>query len=117
MTFLNDIPFNFLIADGFVYEGRGFEYQGEIPTNESVSKFDDLGLIVAFIGTFSDKKPSNRQNETFFAFIQDSVSDGTITTNFTLLAQSQLVKSVESAELVDSLRSWSQFYESLCALF
>lgn len=111
MTFLKDIPFNFLIAEGLVYEGRGFVYQGEIPSNESLSKFDNVGIIIAFIGTFNGKKPSERQNETFFAFLEDSVSDGFIKPNFTLLVQSQLIKSEYADGLIDALKPAINFYE------
>jgi hypothetical protein len=62
MKFLDDIPYNFMIGDdGFVYEGRGFRYQGEVPGNNSASSFGDVGMFVAFIGNFTVNQPNSRQ--------------------------------------------------------
>jgi hypothetical protein len=62
LQFLKDIPFNFMIGDdGFVYEGRGFRFQGEIANNNATSSFNDIGIFVAFIGTFSNREDPSQQ--------------------------------------------------------
>jgi hypothetical protein len=91
MQFLKDIPFNFLIGDdGFVYEGRGFRFQGEIASNDSTSSFDDIGIFVAFIGTFSNQQPSEGQVTTFNRFLELSTNRDVLMRNYTLLLQDQL---------------------------
>lgn len=89
---LLDIPLNFLIGDdGHVYEGRGFGHQGEVPQNNLTSSFDDIGLIIAFIGTFFDLQPSHGQLKTFGDFLDASVLDEVIEQNFPILLQDQLI--------------------------
>jgi hypothetical protein len=90
-----DIPFNFLIGgDGNVYEGRGDRYQGQISQRTSESSFEELeelGLIVAFIGSFVDEGPSARQQQTFRAFLDSSVRREVLQEDFQILSQDQLV--------------------------
>lgn len=111
---LFDIPWNFLIGDdGAVYEARGFKYQGVILSKEESSitphvaaitppieqcppdiehSLFDTGIIIAFIGTFQDKKPSGNQIETFHAFVDYAVTKGYVKEDFVLLAQDQLAE-------------------------
>lgn len=90
---LKDIPWNFLIGDdGFVYEGRGYYFQGEIPSNKSLTNsFDDVGLIIAFIGTFTIVQPSLKQIGTFNAFLENSVRRDFLEEDYVLLLQDELV--------------------------
>lgn len=116
---LKDIPFNFMIGcDGIVYKGRGFESRGErfIPPDNLtgnliatkkwtrkassylVSMYEEpivdfLGknlFIVAFIGNFTEQKPSDKQLQTFSGFLDRSVSRDVMTHNFTLMTQKQI---------------------------
>lgn len=91
-----DIPWNFLVGDdGNVYEGRGFRFQGEESQNGSViSSFNDIGIHVAFIGTFINENdnPSFSQVMTFEAFLTDSVRRDFVVQNYTLLSQDQLLQ-------------------------
>lgn len=59
METLNDIQYNFLIgSDGYVYEGRGFDFQGEVVREDIISEFYPTALYIAFIGDFKDKRPN-----------------------------------------------------------
>lgn len=76
-----------------VYEGRGFRYQGEIPSeNSKTSSFDDIGILVAFIGNFSIRPLSSRQILSFSTFLDTSLQRDTLMNNFTLLLQDQLIE-------------------------
>lgn len=111
MNVLHDIPYNFLIGgDGFIYEGRGFTFEGEIISNRSISSFSDLGIIVAFIGTFSNVGLSELQSEAFFTFINESMKDGNIISNHILLLQDQLARGdIPADRLLDLVKSSSKF--------
>lgn len=111
MNVLHDIPYNFLIGgDGSIYEGRGFTFEGEIVSNRSISSFSDLGIIVAFIGTFSNVGLSELQSEVFFTFINESMKDGNIISNHILLLQDQLARGdIPADRLLDLVKSSSKF--------
>lgn len=88
-----DIPWNFLIGDDeMVYEGRGFLYQGEIPSNGTLTNsFENVGLFIAFIGTFTTNSPSSGQILTFNNFIDNSVRRDFLEEEYVLLLQDELV--------------------------
>lgn len=94
-SFLVDIPYNFLVANGFVFEGRGFSYQGEISYNRTVSNYNDIGIVIAFIGTFNKSSLLNVSEiikKTFLPFVKVAESFGLISPDFLLLSQDQLAK-------------------------
>lgn len=103
---LVDIPWNFLVGgDGFVYEGRGYKYQGELLPKNSTSSYDSVGLIVAFIGTFTDQYPTPDQIETFKFFLENSVSRDLLLENYVLIIEDQLnTKENPAVELLESLK-------------
>lgn len=129
-TSLFDIPWNFLIGDdGAVYEARGFKYQGVILVKEDkplvaaaapllVSSSDtepclfETGIIVAFIGTFQDKKPSQNQIDAFYAFVDYSTMNGYVKEDFALLAQDQLAEErVPTEGLHEAFGPFKSFYK------
>ena len=88
---LSDVPYNFLIGDdGNVYEGRGFTYQGEIVSKNFFDAYHE-SIIVAFIGNFSSKQPSEEQLESFNSFLSKSAAENKIMSNFALFSQNQLI--------------------------
>lgn len=109
---LAGIPFNFLIGDdGFVYESRGFFYQGEIVNNDSPTSFDDV-FIIALIGTFVDNKPSDSQMSTFNNFLNQSVRQDYFAEDFTLLLQDQLTMTEPAGGLQLMLKLRDEFHSS-----
>lgn len=113
--YLKDIAFNFCIGDdGFVYEGRGFRHQGEIPSNTTTSSFGETGLIIAFIGNFTDTVPSQAQVETFQKFLLHSVRRDVIIRSYTLFLADQLtLKEEKFADgLLQVIKDEEQFYSS-----
>lgn len=85
MKDLPDIPFNFLIGDdGNIYDGRGFLYQGDIPRSNRSHIQLNFGLVIAFIGDYSEEPPSTNQTENFFRFLDSSAERDMIDDNFAL---------------------------------
>lgn len=107
-----DIPYNFLIGDdGFIYEGRGYRYQGEITTTSSVSSYDDIGIFVAFIGTYNDAQPSNVQNNSLNEFLKHSVRRDMVAIDYIILSQDQLTLSESPAKgILEFAETRSDFY-------
>jgi len=90
---LKDIPYNFLIgSDGKAYEGRGFRFEGEHTSNPNGSNYNDLGIGIAFIGTFESKQPSSKQMKIFDTFIKTGMYQANIQDWYTIFLQDQLVK-------------------------
>jgi hypothetical protein len=82
---LKDIPYNFLIGDdGRSYEGRGFDFEGEILGSNSLI---ETGLVIAFIGTFTDHSPSPQQNATFNGFLGNILRREALSNNYTLIPE------------------------------
>lgn len=97
---LNDIPYNYLIGDdGFVYEGRGERLQGEHTSTLNGSSYNEIGICVAFIGTFEEMPPSDTQLETFQNFIETFVNRGIIDSDYKIFSQDQLKKMKETEAL------------------
>jgi len=103
---MKDIPFNFLIGgDGTVYEGRGYQYEGEsfynrsnenliflprIDDNVTLSSLNALGISVAFIGTFESQELNHVHIQTFASFLELSVSQDWIVQDYSILLQDHL---------------------------
>ena len=91
MDTLNDIPYNFLIGDdGNVYEGRGYAFQGEIASKNFFNDYH-RSIIVAFIGNFSSKQPTEEHVKLFNNFLTKSVAENKIMPNYELFSQNQLI--------------------------
>lgn len=85
MKELPDIPFNFMIGDdGNIYDGRGFFSQGDIPRSNGSHILLNFALVIAFIGDYSEEKPSANQTENFFRFLDSSAQRDMIDNDFVL---------------------------------
>lgn len=105
---LLDIPFNFLVGDdGNIYEGRGFYFQGEIPRNDGVNEFVNRGLIIAFIGDFTERQPSENQSRTFFGFLNSCAERDMIDENYVL----SLDENLSASGLNETLRQSPHFHQ------
>lgn len=113
--YLTDIPFNFLIGDGIIYEGRGLKYQGEISNNLTVSNYNDIGLLVGFMGTYAGKELSELAMSTFFTFINVLIYTGEIHRRFDLISQDQLIPHMRGSpdkEFIGNFRGTVNFHDS-----
>ena len=108
MKTMIDIPYNFLIGDdGNLYEGRGFDFQGEIVMRNNSTDSDESGIIVAFIGNFTSQRPSSQQMKTFLNFL-NHFRGSKIVANYTLLSQDQIIG--ESSDKFAEVFSENQNY-------
>lgn len=83
---LTDIAYNFCIGqDGNVYEGRGWNVQGE-----DISGFSSHSLSICFIGTFDTEIPNFRAFLTAQELILCGINKGFISSSYALLAHRQV---------------------------
>lgn len=98
-------------GEGSLFEGRGFDFQGEIPTNNSFFDQRNIGLVVAFIGTFTSQRPSDVQVLTFNQFLSSSIARDLINRNFTLLQADEVINSEREVNgIVDILKDLPEFH-------
>lgn len=90
-----------------MYEGRGEKLQGEHTSTLNGSSYNDIGICVAFIGTFEETQPSVTQLETFHNFIVTFVSRGIIDSDYKIFSQDQLKKNERNR----SFKDYSKIYE------
>lgn len=111
---LNDIPYNFFIGgDGSVIEGRGFNVEGEHTENVDGSSFNDIGICVAFIGTFNENQPLDKQIEGFYNFTVQYVNEGLIAEDYKIFFHDQLAKpKVPADALFEVVKTFENFYSS-----
>lgn len=106
----SEFSYNFLIGDdGNVYEGRGYQFEGEITNDQT---FNYLGLIIVFIGKFDTSPPSTRQVSTLETFL-DALDDRQIlTTDYNILLEYQLINAdVPFSEILSVLSKMEKFHE------
>ncbi|XP_070503130.1 peptidoglycan recognition protein 4-like isoform X2 [Chironomus tepperi] len=111
---LEDIPYNFLIgADGNVYEGRGFGYQGQHTRNIAATEYNSIGIMIAFIGNYKSTSPSLDQIillENFIKFFQES---GNISSQYLIFSQDDLMHRDLTADSLNSAVANMKNYHSL----
>lgn len=116
---LNDIPYNFLISgNGRVFEGRGFQYEGEHTSSSNGSSFNDIAIGIAFIGNFDVEPPPDAQVEAFHNFTEYLIKKGIISEQHKIFSQDQIVKQKTSANaLINVLEGFKNFHSGEFALF
>lgn len=114
---LNDIPYNFLITlAGRVFEGRGFQYEGEHTSSSGGSSFNDIGIGVAFIGNFEVEPPSDAQVEAFHNFTEYFIKKEIISEQHKIFSQDQLVTPENSSNaLIRVLEGFTNFHDGECS--
>jgi N-acetylmuramoyl-L-alanine amidase len=107
----SDIPYNFLIGgDGLYYEGRGDIVEGELRLTDQ--SFDNLGLVVAIMGNFTESAPSNQLN-TLLKLLETLMFRGILSPWFKVLLESQLSDELPTTKTLDALKTLGNFYEGL----
>lgn len=120
-VYLKDIPWNFLIgADGNVYEGCGYRYEGEHTMDFNASDYNDIGIGIGFIGNFSVTSLQPQMIQAFQKFIIKSIVNNLIFADYMLFFQDQLVHKENIANMLGgALKEMENFYdcEKLFRLF
>lgn len=110
----DDIGYNFLIGDdGYVYEGRGWDYQGA-----HTKGFNNRSLGVSFIGNFVNHLPSERAFIALKLLLEEGVRLKKISGDYVIYGQRQLRVGLESPgqelyEEIMTLDRWREYPERL----
>jgi hypothetical protein len=109
---LDDIPFNFLIGgDGKVYEGRGFEYEGQHTSNIDATEYNSIGICIAFIGDHESTAPYENQLNILRAFIEYFISHEVINESYMIFSQDDLVyREVKASALKEAVSSFDHYH-------
>jgi N-acetylmuramoyl-L-alanine amidase len=88
---LDDIAYNFLIGgDGNIYEGRGFNYEGQHTHNLDATEYNSIGIGIAFIGNYAATSPNSSQIELLNDFIRTFVEHELIAEDHIIVSQDDL---------------------------
>lgn len=108
-----DIFENFLIApDGSVFEGRGFEFEGQHSFDRVLTSYNNQAIGVSFIGNYTETHLSEDQFEGFKYFVQRSVNESLIRVDYKLYFREQLVgPNVITKRLQAAVTTWDHWTE------
>ena len=56
--------------DSKIYEGRGFDYEGQHTSNNNATEYNSIGICVTFIGNYEHETISESQVKVFHDFIE-----------------------------------------------
>ena len=88
---LDDIPYNFLIGgDVRIYEGRGFNYQGQHTENFEATEYNSIGICIAFIGDYTSTAPNSGMIDLLKEFILTFVELEIIASDHIIVLQDDL---------------------------
>lgn len=94
----DDVLENFLIdASGAVYEGRGFQKEGQT-TGESGTSYNSKAVSISFILSESESTPSAVQQESFCDFVHQSIERGSLDGNYVVFKHYALLASYDDTE-------------------
>lgn len=116
-----DIFENFLIAsDGSVFEGRGFEFEGQHSFDRVTTSYNNQAIGVSFIGNYTETDLSEDQFEGFKYFVQRSINESLIRVDYKLYFREQLVgPNVITKRLQAAVTTWDHWTEGdiACSIF
>lgn len=102
----DDIGYNFLVAgDGSAYFGRGWDYIGAHTLG-----YNRYSIGIAFIGTFNNEVPPQKQIEACQKLIKLGVQLGKISKDYKLFAHRQLSSTLSPGDkLYNIIKQWPHF--------
>ncbi|XP_048005473.1 peptidoglycan recognition protein 4-like isoform X2 [Leguminivora glycinivorella] len=108
-----DIGYNFLVGgDGSAYYGRGWDHVGAHTLG-----YNKYSIGIAFIGTFSQEAPPQKQLDACKKLIDLGVASGKIAKDYKLFAHSQLTAwESPGKKLVEILHEWPHFVKDTSQL-
>ncbi|XP_017956459.1 peptidoglycan-recognition protein LF [Drosophila navojoa] len=108
-----DIAYNFLVGgDGQVYVGRGWHAQGQ-----HISGYGSVSLSIAFIGTFTNVAPEDKQVRAAKRLMDEGVRLHKLHPDYHIYAHRQL-RPTESPgqKLFELMRHWPRWTEDVTSL-
>lgn len=105
-----DIGFHFLVGgDGSIYQGRGWEIQGA-----HTKGYNQDSICIAFIGTFENSAPPERQLNIVQQFLENGVSGNQLIPNYKLYGHCQLAGFISPGKkLFEKIQSWPNWTNAL----
>lgn len=106
----DDIAYNFLVGgDGNVYEGRGFDHVCNHPYSHKKK-----GIIISFVGCFSNHLPTKSSLDLCKLLIQKGVEDGHVAHDYKLLAHCQCSPTESPGKMLfEEIKTWPHWSESI----
>ncbi|XP_037906725.1 peptidoglycan-recognition protein LC isoform X2 [Hermetia illucens] len=106
----DDISYNFLVGgDGAVYEGRGWDKEGA-----HTKGFNKNSICIAFIGTFINQVPPDRQLNAAKLLIEEGVRLNKISKDYKLFGHRQLIPSESPGEkLYEIIKKWPHWSDEI----
>lgn len=102
----DDIAYNFMIGgDGRVYMGRGWDDQGAFAKG-----FNKDSIGIAFIGTYTQLRPTKRQLASVMQLLEDGVRLKKLVPNYRLYGHRQLSGTESPGErLYNIIKKWANW--------
>ncbi|XP_013189387.1 peptidoglycan-recognition protein SA isoform X2 [Amyelois transitella] len=102
----DDIGYNFLVGgDGSAYFGRGWDIQGAHTLG-----YNKYSIAIAFIGTFNNEPPPEKQLDACKKLIKLGVQLGKLSKDYKLFAHRQLSSTLSpGAKLFEIIKTWPHF--------
>lgn len=114
---VTDIRENFLISsDGTVFEGRGFAFEGQHTYDAMKTSYNKGAIGISFVGDYTELNITEDQKNSFNFYIDKWISDGNISSNYSLYHRQQLRKDPDDA-LSEDVKSWRNWKSSEFSLF
>lgn len=104
----DDIAYNFLVGgDGFVYVGRGWDFQGA-----HTKGFNANSICIAFIGTFDNYAPTEPQLDAAKKLIEEGVQLKKLPEDYALYGHRQLTPTQSPGTvLFNIIKTWEHWTE------
>lgn len=104
----DDIAYNFLVGgDGFVYVGRGWDFQGA-----HTKGFNANSICIAFIGTFDNYAPTEPQLYAAKKLIEEGVKLKKLPEDYALYGHRQLTPTQSPGTvLFNIIKTWEHWTE------
>ncbi|XP_016954952.2 peptidoglycan-recognition protein LF-like [Drosophila biarmipes] len=102
----HDIGLNFLVGgDGGVYEGRGWDVRAQ-----GLRGYESVSISIAFIGTFSNVEPRERQVLAAKRLMEDGVRRKKLRHDYSIYAQRQFEPTESPGQkLYDLMKRWPRW--------
>jgi len=101
---LDDIAYNFLIGgDERIYEGRGFNFQGQHTQNFEATEYNSIGICIAFIGNYASIAPNSSQIDLLKDFISTFVELEAISIDHIIVLQDDLKYFEQKADAMNEV--------------
>lgn len=109
----DDIQENFVIgSDGNIYEGRGFERQGQMSFDKFGTTFDKDSLEITFLGNITEQQV-NKLKE----FLEKCVKEEKLSKDYKIFLNYQITGKQVDEKLYKTIRSFGSFVEGKMKFF